>query len=138
MSSQNAFPTSSGISGFQPAFGFPSQGFISPIQQLDGEELEPEEIERIQKAESEKQERSRNAYIKSEEESLQKQGKKTAAKQQLMQWEAERKRQIALRKQTNQQQEQEYHSEIKRLKTTTNPWERIVSNVEINQANYIG
>ena len=28
--------------------------------------------------------------------------------------------------------------EKKRLKTTTNPWERIVSNVEINASQYVG
>ena len=29
-------------------------------------------------------------------------------------------------------------AEKKRLKDTTNPWERIVSNVEINATNYVG
>lgn len=38
----------------------------------------------------------------------------------------------------NKLAEQNYFDEEKRLKATTNPWERIVSNVEINQANYIG
>jgi hypothetical protein len=34
--------------------------------------------------------------------------------------------------------ETEYHEEKRRLKDTTNPWERIVSNVEISANNYVG
>lgn len=34
--------------------------------------------------------------------------------------------------------EKDEATEKKRLKDTTNPWERIVSNVEINASNYVG
>jgi len=34
--------------------------------------------------------------------------------------------------------EKDEAAEKKRLKDTTNPWERIVSNVEINATNYVG
>lgn len=31
-----------------------------------------------------------------------------------------------------------YYEEKKRNKETTNPWERVVANVEINASNYVG
>ncbi len=34
--------------------------------------------------------------------------------------------------------EEEFHEEKKRLKTTTNQWERVISNVEINSSQYVG
>ena len=34
--------------------------------------------------------------------------------------------------------ENSYFDEKKRLKETMNPWERVVSNVEVNQNNYVG
>lgn len=34
--------------------------------------------------------------------------------------------------------QRQYYEEKKRLKETMNPWERIVSNVEISQTNYVG
>lgn len=40
--------------------------------------------------------------------------------------------------QHNKDAEVEYFEEKKRLKTTTNPWERIISNVEINSSSYVG
>ena len=38
----------------------------------------------------------------------------------------------------NKQMEKDEAQEKKRLKETTNPWERVVSNVEINSSNYVG
>lgn len=38
----------------------------------------------------------------------------------------------------NKEAEIDYHQEQKRLKETTNQWERIISNVEINGSNYVG
>ncbi len=89
-------------------------------------------------AEDDQQERKRNAFLKSEDENQKKQDKKIQGRQALTLWETERKKQIAQRKTTNKQQEEDYNNENKRLKTTTNPWERIVSQVEINQAGYVG
>jgi len=42
------------------------------------------------------------------------------------------------RRETNKKMETEYHEERRRLKDTTNTWERIISNVEINSNNYVG
>ncbi len=38
----------------------------------------------------------------------------------------------------NKQMEKDEALEKKRLKETTNPWERVISNVEINSSNYVG
>jgi Clathrin light chain len=38
----------------------------------------------------------------------------------------------------NKQEEQDQKGEKKRLKDTTNPWERVVSMVEINSTQYVG
>lgn len=34
--------------------------------------------------------------------------------------------------------EEDYHEEMKRMKTSTNPWERVIKNVEINSSQYVG
>ena len=34
--------------------------------------------------------------------------------------------------------EEDFYAELKRMKETTNPWERIMSNVEINSSQYVG
>ena len=56
----------------------------------------------------------------------------------MQQWVNERKKQIEQRSKTNKQEEIDYHESNKRMKETTNPWERVVSNVEINAAQYVG
>ena len=38
----------------------------------------------------------------------------------------------------NKESQQQYYDEIKRVKEGSNPWERVVSNVEINSNNYLG
>ena len=38
----------------------------------------------------------------------------------------------------NKEAEIQYHEDKKSLKQTTNPWERVVSNVDINSASYVG
>lgn len=50
---------------------------------------------------------------------------------QLRDWGNERTKQIELRKSLNKQQEKDNEAEKRRLKDTTNPWERVVGNVEI-------
>lgn len=67
-----------------------------------------------------------------------KQKRRAHGKEQLQQWAADRNNQLQQRKATNKQMEKDEAAEKKRLKDTTNPWERIVSNVEINASNYVG
>ena len=53
-------------------------------------------------------------------------------------WVKERNKQKELRKSLNKQMEKDNEVEKKRLKETTNPWERVVGNVEIQASQYIG
>jgi hypothetical protein len=39
---------------------------------------------------------------------------------------------------TNVEEEKSYHDGLKRTKTTTNPWDRVVSNIELNTSSYVG
>lgn len=116
--------------------GSPSMGSFN--QQPDGEDLEPEERERIMKAENDRQDRMRQQYLKQEEEQALKQQRKQKGREELAKWQEERKLQMKQRRETNKKMETEYHDERRRLKDTTNTWERIVSNVEINANNYVG
>lgn len=77
-------------------------------------------------------------YQKQETENFLKQKRRANGKEQLQQWTNERNNQLKQRKTTNKQMEKDEAAEKKRLKDTTNPWERIVSNVEINASNYVG
>ena len=63
-----------------------------------------------------------------------KQKRRAAAKDQLRDWGNERVKQVELRKSLNKQQEKDNEAEKRRLKDTTNPWERVVGNVEIQAA----
>jgi hypothetical protein len=56
----------------------------------------------------------------------------------LRDWGNERVKQVELRKSLNKQQEKDSEAEKRRLKDTTNPWERVVGNVEIQAAQYVG
>jgi hypothetical protein len=49
-------------------------------------------------------------------------------------WQNDRKKQCEQRRNQNKQMEIDYQQEKKRLKETTNPWERVISNVEINSS----
>ncbi len=60
-----------------------------------------------------------------------KQKRRGAAKDALSEWTRERSKQKDLRKTLNKQMEKDNEAEKKRLKETTNPWERVVGNVEI-------
>ena len=67
-----------------------------------------------------------------------KQKRRATAKDQLRDWGNERVKQVELRKSLNKQQEKDNEAEKRRLKDTTNPWERVVGNVEIQAAQYVG
>lgn len=100
--------------------------------------MDEDERDRVLAAERANQERAHALYQKQETETVLKQKRKAHGKEQLQQWTAERNNQLKQRKATNKQMEKDEATEKKRLKDTTNPWERIVSNVEINASNYVG
>lgn len=47
-------------------------------------------------------------------------------------------KQIEAKKVENKESEAQFYQEKKRLKETSNPWERVVSNVEIQASSYVG
>ena len=77
-------------------------------------------------------------YEKSEEENNLKQQRRASGKEALTQYAKERKRQQEQRRTLNKKMEEEETKEKLRLKGTTNQWDRIVSQVEINATNYVG
>ena len=85
-------------------------------------------------AEQGNKERARLLYEKQEEEQILKQKRRATAKDSLGDWVRDRTKQKELRKSLNKQLEKDNETEKRRLKETTNPWERVVGNVEI-QAN---
>ena len=66
------------------------------------------------------------------------QQRKQKGREDLQKWQADRQKQTELRRSNNKQSEVDFLNERKRLKDTTNPWERVVSNVEINSSQYVG
>lgn len=104
----------------------------------DGDDLDDEERERVARAENDRQERMRQAYLKEQEETELKNQKKAQAREQLSKWQEERKKQVANQVKNNKDNQAAYYEEQKRLKETTNQWERIISNVELNASNYVG
>ena len=113
--------------------------FGSPNLEGEGEDfIDDEERQRVLQVEIDKQERAQSQYLKQEDEQRQKQQRKQTGRDQLSNWLAEKSKQSELRKQLNKQNEIEAAEEKKRLKTTTNQWERVISNVEINQSQYVG
>ncbi len=108
-------------------------------QESDQEDfIDDEERQRVLQVEIDKQERAQNLYLKQEDELKLKQQRKTTGREEMTKWLAERSKQNELRKQLNKQTEVEAAQEKLRLKTTTNQWERVISNVEINQSQYVG
>lgn len=88
--------------------------------------------------ERDREARARRLFEKQEEEARQKQQRRQNGKEQLSQWAGDRRRQVDQRGQSNKQQEEQFIQERKRLKQTQNPWEKVVSNVEINSSQYVG
>ena len=100
--------------------------------------MDEDERQRVVQVEEANQERARKLYEKQEEESLLKQKRKAEAKSALQGWTQDRQKQKDLRKSLNKQMEKDSEVEKKRLRETTNPWERVVANVEIQANQYVG
>lgn len=69
---------------------------------------------------------------------VEKQAKKQKAKQELDQWHAQRKREIEQRNKMNIDEEQRYKENVAKERKGNNPWERVISNCEMNANNYVG
>lgn len=100
--------------------------------------MDEEEKERVIKAEQDREARNHRIYEKEQEETLLKQKRRATGRETLVAWQSDRRKQIEQRKVLNKTMEEEGIKEKKRLKETTNPWERVVSNVELNSSQYVG
>lgn len=100
--------------------------------------MDEEERQRVCESEFNREQRAKALYQKQEEEQRLKQQRRANGKQQLTQWAADKKKQQELKMQMNKQAEVDEANEKLRLKQTSNNWDRIVSNVEITAANYVG
>lgn len=100
--------------------------------------MDEEEKERVVKVEEERQARARALFEKQSAEDALKKQRKAAGQDQLKLWAAERIRQQEVRRSQNKDEEVESLREKKRLKETTNPWERVAANVELNAGQYVG
>lgn len=87
---------------------------------------------------AEAEDRKRQLFEKQEHEEETKRERKAKGREDLVKWNAERQKQIELRKQTNSEQERAYHEQVKVQRTGPNPWERVISNCEMNSASYVG
>jgi hypothetical protein len=76
--------------------------------------------------------------VKQEEEVRLKEQRRQKGRQDLLNWQKGRQQQIEGTRNTNKQLEGEFLEEKKRLKETSNQWERIMANVEVNSSQYIG
>lgn len=100
--------------------------------------MDEEERARVIAVEQEREARQRRLFDKEQDEQLAKQKRRLQGKEQLQTWVAERKRVIEQTRKNNKTDEEEGLREVKRLKETSNPWERVVSNVEIQASQYVG
>lgn len=64
--------------------------------------------------------------------------RKVKGKEDLDKWNEQRKREIEQRRKNNNESEKLYHETVQQERTGPNPWERVVSNCEMNSASYVG
>ena len=115
---------------------FQAPGFQGAGQ--DDDDYGPDERQRIEQAVRDHHDRMKSLYQRSEDEQKSKNDKKQQARVVLKQWQQDREKQITQTKKLNKESEKDYYEEDKRMKNTNNQWERIISNVEINGAQYVG
>ena len=102
------------------------------------DDLDEEEKERIAKIEQENDDRKRKLYEKQLEEEELKRQKKISAKQVLDKWHEQRKKETEQRRKTNNENEQMHHDSVKVQRNGPNPWERVITNCEMNSSQYVG
>ncbi len=64
--------------------------------------------------------------------------RKAKGREEIVKWGQDRSKQIDLRKKTNVEQEKQYHEQVISQRNGPNPWERVISNCEMNSASYVG
>lgn len=64
--------------------------------------------------------------------------RKIQGKQELDQWADKRKKETELRRSNNLEQEKMYHENVEQQRKGPNPWDRVISNCDMNSASYVG
>lgn len=67
-----------------------------------------------------------------------KRDRKTQGRAELGKWSQQRQKEIDLRKNTNVESQAMYHENLKAQRNGPNPWERVISNCEMNGSQYVG
>ena len=100
--------------------------------------LDDEERERVERVQQEAEERKEKLYQKQQAEENLKRDRKTHGRDELQKWNQQRQKEIELRRNTNVESEKMYHENVKAQRNGPNPWERVVSNCEMNSSQYVG
>lgn len=127
-----------GVSMNNQSDGLAAGGFgLNAMAGADGDYTEEE---RAQMAEVERaqDEMRRKLYEKQMEEHSQKEQRKRDGAQSLQQWQADHDASIAQARQRNAQAAEEEKSRADEAKATSNPWQRVVDNCEMDPEHYAG
>ena len=84
------------------------------------------------------EERKRALFERQEGEEDLKRDRKQKGRGELVKWAETMKRDVGVRKNTNKEGEKQYHEMVQTQRRGPNPWERVVSNCEMNSASYVG
>lgn len=84
------------------------------------------------------EERKRALFERQEGEEDLKRDRKQKGRGELVKWAETMKRDVGVRKNTNKEGEKQYHEMVQTQRSGPNPWERVVSNCEMNSASYVG
>ena len=113
----------------------PSKREKSPGKSFD---FTAEEQERVNKVMEEEKIRMNLIYEKQMKEQNDKEEKKEYGKNWLDEWKVKRKKNLIEKRSANKKDEAEMIEALKQKKQSPNPWERVVSMVELKEGNYPG
>ena len=136
----NGIRDDSGMNGFKPAAGTAAWGFTSESPGRIGEDeyLDDEEKERVETVIVQNEERKHQLFDKMQAEEDMKRQCKIKGKEALDKWNEQRNREIDQTRNTNIEKEKLYHENVDTQRKGPNPWERVVSNCDMNSASYVG
>lgn len=130
-----------GLGGFQPAAWGNNGGFNatgSPLGGVEEDFLDDEEKERVSRVEQDNDDRKRALFDKLQAEEDSKRQRKARGKEEIDKWTAQRKREIEQQLKTNEENEKMHHENVTAQRNGPNPWDRVVSNCDMNSASYVG
>ena len=84
------------------------------------------------------EERKRLLFTKQEQEDEERRNRKAKGREELVKWGQQKQKEVELRKHANKEGEKAYHEQVIEQRNGPNPWDRVVSNCEMNSASYVG